>query len=957
MKCIPKSIISIRTVVLLVSIWSWPAKNDIHHRVAASVISANKASTTNFELQTNLISCTAEENHPMGAATTTASSAAAGVVAGTRSDTTSANGKGSGPSALSVPVCSPPESKLFSNIKIVDGTPRPGATGIRGRLYDVGKLCNEKVTDRIDRAWVAFLDCAGCSLTTKLANLEGSNPQAVLIYNQTSCIFPSPLPHSISTSVPIAATTLATTTTATATATVIVTTTTAATVTATVATTGAPISFSSSSTAVAAPAVTTTTTQGSPVATSTQPPGNGNNNGGKEGGGNSDSNGGSGSGGEGDKGGDGSEGASIHRRSDIGSNSNINENDDYEPLLYKLLHPVIVGSARLLNRRGETYSQEKINRGMLGRQQSLGTTVATVNADDSQATLRFPSTVAMADQGTAEYLFQMLLGPASLMHPPEALKHLKETAVHSTTATGKAGQQGGSNVITDFMVSISPSIGDASPPSGSKHLALSKPVFGAIVGILSATVCGLILMYVVRPLVLRRRNAGKSKADSSGEHGSAALYSHTDGRDSTDSGDGAGSSSNSNGYRHHGFQDRAITAMPKEKCNMGDNNIHTARGGYEQEHEEGHGYEHGSWKPAASTRFNDDHIQIDISEEKYGHAPEGKNRNLTPISYGYDEVFNQQQHRQSNEPQRDLIQREDTTHHHLNRLLQRDLSDTTYLSGSQPEPNVATVTAATTTSPTPNWDIVAPSPFGEAKQQPEINTTDTSFDSRVQQRQHQHHHYSRSTDDGTPIAARNRNGSDLFHLSNGQHSRDSKDLPRSSSSRQLPTVDTARASFSTSAVREGGLATALRRSMDASRPSLSSPAPGYTSTAAILDSTPAIISLTGNTAMTTTGNTNAITASVSPVVPRSSFSSDANDRLSFSSPRRSTDSYRYDFENQSNEIASTSLAYGHGNGQYPSQNVVKRNNRQTVPKASFVDDHTRPRLSLDALPRPKAVKQ
>ncbi|KAF9141641.1 hypothetical protein BG015_001216, partial [Linnemannia schmuckeri] len=130
-----------------------------------SMTTTASAESGAFELQTNLVSC-----------------------GGNNSATNNAGG-----STAPIAVCAPPESKLFNNVRVVNGTPQPGSTGVRGRLYDVGNLCTEKVSDKIDRAWIAFLDCSGgCSLATKLANLQGSNPQAVLIYNQAACTVNAP---------------------------------------------------------------------------------------------------------------------------------------------------------------------------------------------------------------------------------------------------------------------------------------------------------------------------------------------------------------------------------------------------------------------------------------------------------------------------------------------------------------------------------------------------------------------------------------------------------------------------------------------------------------------------------------------------------------------------------------------------------------------------------------------
>ncbi|KAF9582634.1 hypothetical protein BGW38_010949 [Lunasporangiospora selenospora] len=125
-------------------------------------IGRTAAAATTFELQSNVVSC---------GVSTTAGSTDENMVA-----------------TSSVTVCSPPESKLFGGIQILEGSPHPGSTGVRGRLYDVGKLCDTKITDKISRAWIAFLDCSGCPLATKLTNLENSNPQAILLYNQSASL-------------------------------------------------------------------------------------------------------------------------------------------------------------------------------------------------------------------------------------------------------------------------------------------------------------------------------------------------------------------------------------------------------------------------------------------------------------------------------------------------------------------------------------------------------------------------------------------------------------------------------------------------------------------------------------------------------------------------------------------------------------------------------------------------
>ncbi|KAF9114221.1 hypothetical protein BGX27_011423 [Mortierella sp. AM989] len=85
------------------------AKWAVH--VSDSMIIANKVSATNFELQMNQVSCTA------------------GMASGdTESDATS---------TASAIICSPPESKLFGDARIVNGTPSPGSAGARVRTDHV----------------------------------------------------------------------------------------------------------------------------------------------------------------------------------------------------------------------------------------------------------------------------------------------------------------------------------------------------------------------------------------------------------------------------------------------------------------------------------------------------------------------------------------------------------------------------------------------------------------------------------------------------------------------------------------------------------------------------------------------------------------------------------------------------------------------------------------------------
>ncbi|KAF9085941.1 hypothetical protein BGX23_009258 [Mortierella sp. AD031] len=146
----------------------------------------------------------------------------------------------------------------------------------------------------------------------------------------------------------------------------------------------------------------------------------------------------------------------------------------------------------------------------------------------------------MAEQVTIDYLLKVLTGPASFSPLPAPLKSLK-TTVHpnganiNTNTTSTTTVAGGINVadesdtsssnngvITDLMVSISPAFG-GEPTGERKFLSMSKPIFATVIGVLSAVVCGVVLMYVVRPLV-RRHHHGRN-----GRHqGSTALVDDPD---------------------------------------------------------------------------------------------------------------------------------------------------------------------------------------------------------------------------------------------------------------------------------------------------------------------------------------------------------------------------------------------------------------------------------------------
>lgn len=106
------SLISLVTFVFFLSV-NLTGRSAI---ASGSVISASKASSTEFELQTNLVTCGTQETAPT--APPSEGSAAAGSAA-------------AAVTTMGVAVCSPPESKLFGNVQIVNGTPHPGPTGVR----------------------------------------------------------------------------------------------------------------------------------------------------------------------------------------------------------------------------------------------------------------------------------------------------------------------------------------------------------------------------------------------------------------------------------------------------------------------------------------------------------------------------------------------------------------------------------------------------------------------------------------------------------------------------------------------------------------------------------------------------------------------------------------------------------------------------------------------------------
>ncbi|KAG0320867.1 hypothetical protein BGZ99_004284 [Dissophora globulifera] len=495
--------------------------------------SASKASAATFELHTSLVSCSSSNNTTAGSGNTTA-----------------------------VAVCSPGESKLLSNVQVVTGTPAPGSAGLTGRLYDVGKMCNETVTDKVDRAWIAFLDCDGCPLVTKLANLQASNPQAVLIYNQTACIFPSLLPQPPSTS----AAPSSVTTTATVTAPLPATTTTQAapsdgTAPAPAASPAPAAPSDGTAPAPAAPSDGAAPAPSPPAQQNPTPPGD-----------NSDGNkSGSDQGGSDDN--DDTESQSMkHSRDDS------DDNDDTE-------------SQSVKHNRASVVRRDVLRKTTHG----FDPKATLAGADPTDATIQSATTIAMMlDQSAIDSLFQLLQGPASLAPWPAALNSLHtahpqppasntsnmaliHTADDSTSGNGTA-------VVTDLIVTISPTLTvlpvPAAPPS------TSRVVFGAVVGVLSLVICAAILFFVIR-LLLRRHRLRRSQLEADAVMAEKNSIAETPGDSSSGSDRGGKSNSDqedSNGingingdnivpyYSNSGYNEnmRAADVIIDEKHGMND---------------------------------------------------------------------------------------------------------------------------------------------------------------------------------------------------------------------------------------------------------------------------------------------------------------------------------------------------------------------------------------------------
>lgn len=457
------------------------------------------------------------------------------------------------------------------------------------------------MSEKIDRAWIAFLDCGGgCPLATKLANLQRSNPQAVLIYNPAACNvnIPSTQPAAPATgsTIPTAPTPVAS----------------SVPVPAAPPETDAPVTSvaPAAPTPEAPPTPATTTGDAAPAPAAPTQPADSSSNGGDKGdegegdsnedvdgdrndnddeddGDNDDSNDGDDDNNDGDEDDEGEETRKHPRSFQTHSTSSRSSNiislkglvgatgkeqgkvealpQGRSPRPRPIPHPHVVGSKKRLAAKrssmdtqshrhsprpppaprpimepgsviaaagvgisGDTEPQGRSRPRPIPHPHIVGARRAApasssdkhpdqqqqhhevVNAMDiSDAYVQFPVTVAMAEQVTTDYLLKILTGPAALSPLPVPLKALKSTvnpngaASASSSTNPTAAVDSNNGVITDLMVSISPAFTE--PTGERKLLSMSKPVFAAVIGILSAVVCGVVLMYVVRPLVKRHR--------------------------------------------------------------------------------------------------------------------------------------------------------------------------------------------------------------------------------------------------------------------------------------------------------------------------------------------------------------------------------------------------------------------------------------------------------------------
>ncbi|KAF9973291.1 hypothetical protein BGZ73_003462 [Actinomortierella ambigua] len=403
-------------------------------------------------------------------------------------------------------LCSSSESKLFGNIAILDGTPHPGMTG--GRLFDVGTLCSEKVTEKIDRAWIAFLDCSGCPLATKMANLAHTNPQAVLLYNQSACIFSSkshpknapPVSSTSSTPTPLPTPAKPSPSPQSPPPPL------AAPDTESEPKVGddqkppqspdadplpadgkppapdpSPIDDTPPATDPS-PALGTSPADNAPPAADSEPsrPNE-----------------------------DEKMSKDKHSHSEKEDPEDDEDNDEGHSDKKR---------RHLFSRTDAPQKKTGVSlNGDGGNVDSSSRSAGAASSTHSNVFFDSLITLAMADKVTVEYLFKILLGPASSAPLPTALSSLKTRA-----ALAVGSQEVVSHAVTDLMISISPVM--APPNSGdSSLLSMSKPVFVGVAIIVSLLVGYVLIAHVARPLYRRYRHYredgdGMQPLDDESEH-------------------------------------------------------------------------------------------------------------------------------------------------------------------------------------------------------------------------------------------------------------------------------------------------------------------------------------------------------------------------------------------------------------------------------------------------------
>ncbi|KAG0239766.1 hypothetical protein BGW41_007481 [Actinomortierella wolfii] len=457
------------------------------HAVLASASESN--GNIKFELQANVVSCGAD---PSG-----------------------------GSSSNSEPhtLCTSPESKLFSNIVFIEGTPNPGATGVRGRLYDVGTLCDAKITGKIDRAWIAFLDCVGCPLATKMANLEHTNPQAVLLYNQSQCDFTraSPLTHSTPSAAPG---------------------------------TSLPLAPDSTATPAAPPASdpaqkTSPPPQPSGSDQETSPPSSPQT----------------------------EEPAQSHPSEggfpEDHHEPDKNEEDDKsaKPLSRRRLPQFLYSHAPRApsQTHGSAHGQSSSNANSSNTYTNTSINISSSSNKDNSLSSTMASlppffestiTVAMADQVAVNYLFKVLLGPASTAPLPAALSALKTRAAEAASH----GDNNGATIktITDLMISISPAV-IVPTPSDDKVLSMSKPIFVGVAIIVGLMIAYVLVAFVARPLYRRykhHKEGGDETLQFSGDRESGHIRRDLEG------GGGDGGQNNGQSREIHTSDWKALNMFP-----------------------------------------------------------------------------------------------------------------------------------------------------------------------------------------------------------------------------------------------------------------------------------------------------------------------------------------------------------------------------------------------------------